>query len=834
MNKPVVLHLTSLTGGGAGQYTMGIHQNMVRDGYDSYVCARGEQLILPTGEVVAIHHKKGALWSRFKRYVLKRIIARSGGVDSKYAPFSLYEHLDFYNPKDLLRALPQKPTHIMVHWVSGYANARYVRTLQELTGAKVYYWMIDEACLAGGCHYPWDCEGYKTGCKDCPMTKSRIIKHAIQKNFLHKQRYIPADAEVVVPTEMDRIRLEQSLLWKGHPWHKMIEIVNEEIFYPIEDAVAQKKELGLPVDKRLILFGSANLSEERKGMKVLIAALQKIEREDLVCVVIGSQDELDIKLPNIRLGRVDIPILAKLYRAVDVFVCPSLEDSGPQMINQSIMSGTPVVAFEMGVALDIVKTGKTGYLAKWNDAEDLANGINYILESSKGDYMKMREHCRRIAIQTFSRGAQKSLLQDIISIKKKVLYVSKNENYGGAARAALRIMRGVQKQGVDAQMFVKSKSSKAEDVISLQQFIPSNPLYKTFDSIVAKIKNQWQHYQWRPYRNREKSVYLSDLCSTCIHNAFIKFDFDIVHLHWINDRFLNIDELKKIKKPIVWTLHDSWPFTSICHVPHECRKYESHCGACPMLVSTEEHDLAYEVFDKKQAVFKGLDLHIVTPSKWIGDCAKRSVLLGQFPVTVIPNCIDTEAFHPMNRKEYAEIINLPPNKKYILFGAMHATTDKNKGFDLLLDALRLLKDINAELIVYGTDEDLSKYDIPMPVHALGYIHETSTLTALYNIADVMAVPSYSEVFGQTASEAMACGTPVVAFRCTGIQEVVEEGCGYLAEPYSAEDLANGIRYCIEHNPDNVLGKTARKSVEKRYAMDVVAEQYKSLYESLCK
>ena len=414
MIKPVVLHLTSLTWGGAGQYTMGIHQNMIRDGYDSYVCMHGEKLFLPYGKAKPIPHKKASLVSRIKRYLLKQIIACTGGVDMKYSPYNLYEHLDFYNPNDLLKVLPQKPTHIMVHWVSGYANAKYVRTLQELTGAKVYYWMIDEACLSGGCHFPWDCEGYKTGCENCPMTKSNIIQSTIRKNFLHKQRYIPKDAEVVLPTEMDRIRLEQSLLWKGHAWHKMIEIVNEEIFYPAEDTAALRKELGLPVDKRLILFGSANLSEERKGMKVLIEALQKIDRDDVVCVVIGSQDKLDIKLPNIRLGRVDIPTLAKLYRVADIFVCPSLEDSGPQMINQSIMSGTPVVAFAMGVALDIVKTGETGYLAKWNDAADMATGIEYILNISKEAYAQMSRDCRDLALKTYSREIQNEIIKSLL------------------------------------------------------------------------------------------------------------------------------------------------------------------------------------------------------------------------------------------------------------------------------------------------------------------------------------------------------------------------------------------------------------------------------------
>lgn len=414
MSKPVILHLTSVLTGGAGQYTMGIHQNMIRDGYDSYVCDYGKQLILPSSEAIEISQKKASWVNRLMRYLLKQIVKSTGGVDMKYAPYNLFEHLNFFNPSDLLKVLPQKPTHIMVHWVSGYANAKYVRTLQELTGAKVYYWMIDEACLGGGCHYPWDCEGYKSGCKDCPMTKSNIIKKTIRKNFLHKLRYIPTDAEVVLPTDMDRRRLEQSQIWKGHAWYKMIEIVNEEIFYPATDADETKKELGLPLDKKLILLGSSYLNEERKGMRVLIESLQKIEREDVVCAVIGSKDELDIKLPNIRLGRVDIPTLAKLYSVADIFVCPSLEDSGPQMINQSIMSGTPVVAFEMGVALDIVKTGETGYLAKWNDSDDMANGINLLLDMPTDKFIQMRRNCRELAEKMYSRKVQNEVINKLL------------------------------------------------------------------------------------------------------------------------------------------------------------------------------------------------------------------------------------------------------------------------------------------------------------------------------------------------------------------------------------------------------------------------------------
>lgn len=415
MSKPVVLHLTSLTFGGAGQYTMNIHQNMITDGYESYVCCKGEQLILPTGAIVNIPLNKSSLVSRLKRYVLRHLISRTGGVDMKYAPYNLFEYLDFYDPNDLLKVLPKKPTHIMVHWVSGYANAKYVRKLQELTGAKVFYWMIDEACLSGGCHFPWNCEGYQNGCEDCPMTTSRIIKHEIRKNFQHKQRYISQDAEIVLPTEMDRLRLEKSQLWKGHIWHKLIEIVNEEVFYPAADRTMLLKKYSLPIDKRIILFGSFNLAEERKGMRVLIESLRMINRSDITCVVIGSNDRLDISIPTIRLGRVDILTLADLYRIADVFVCPSLEDSGPQMINQSIMSGTPVVAFEMGVALDIVKSGETGYLAKWNDAADMAKGINSILDMSLSKLELMRDSCRKMAVHRYSRLVQNRFINELLN-----------------------------------------------------------------------------------------------------------------------------------------------------------------------------------------------------------------------------------------------------------------------------------------------------------------------------------------------------------------------------------------------------------------------------------
>ena len=415
----------------------------------------------------------------------------------------------------------------------------------------------------------------------------------------------------------------------------------------------------------------------------------------------------------------------------------------------------------------------------------------------------------------------------------KVLFINTSDSQGGAARAAIRIMHGVQRDGVYAQMFVKWKNLQADDVVCLSRFIPHNVFYRIGDWIANKIKNKWQHHKWRPYKRTKQDAYMSDLRSTRIHGALQKLDYEIVHLHWINSRFIGIDDLRKIKKPIVWTLHDSWPFTGICHVPYDCKNYETHCGACPIYGSRREKDLANEVFEKKLNVYKDLDIHIVTPSSWLADCAKRSTLLGQFPITVIPNCIDTALYQPMDTLEARKMLKLDPDKTYLLFGAMHALEDANKGFLYLKEALKYVSGANTELLVYGIKDDLERYDLPMPAHSLGYINSDNMMVLLYNAADICVVPSLSENLSNTIMESLSCGTPVVAFNIGGNGDMIDHTKnGYLAKERDCEDLARGIEWCIDNNKDNALGTAARAKVLNNYTIDIVSEQYKQLYQSL--
>lgn len=434
----------------------------------------------------------------------------------------------------------------------------------------------------------------------------------------------------------------------------------------------------------------------------------------------------------------------------------------------------------------------------------------------------------------------------------KVLFVNTNDTYGGAARAAIRIMEGVQQHGVEIQMLVKEKHTRDTAVVSLHQFLPKNKLYRIADWVAQKLKNKYYHWLWRPYSKTKENVFMSDSRGTRLGGALQKLDYDLLHLHWINQRFIKLHDLP-IGKPIVWTLHDSWPFCGVCHYFLDCERYRIHCGECPILHSGKEKDLAYCIFEEKLRAYQDLNLHIVTPSRWLGECAKKSALFGRFPVIVIPNCLETDVYHSLSEQELNERLSVaivrnpalhavkraageksePP---LILYGAVAAATDKIKGFKYLLSALQMLdkQGFEANLIVFGASEsDLPLQFEHIDVHFVGYISDTDTLVTLYNLADVMLVPSLTENLSCAIMESLSCGTPVCCFDIGGNSDMVEHQVnGYLAKEKDSEDLARGICWCLDNNKDTSLSAAARKKVLENYTIERVGQQYTDLYESL--
>ena len=415
----------------------------------------------------------------------------------------------------------------------------------------------------------------------------------------------------------------------------------------------------------------------------------------------------------------------------------------------------------------------------------------------------------------------------------KVLSVCTSDSLGGAARAAYRIHLAVRDLGVDSRMFVKYKGADDPTVLTVDDFIPHNALYRGFDWGRNKIRNIRQHCQWGKYSARS-GYFMSDLRSTDLGRALQRIDYDILHLHWVNMRFLPLEELP-VDKPIVWTLHDSWPFCGICHVPFDCHNYEQGCGCCPGLDSDRNDDLSQKVWKEKKRIYGKREIHIVTPSRWMAECAGKSALFGDRDIHVIPNCIDTVLFSPGDRSKACGHLHLDARKRHILFGSMSATKDPNKGFRYLADALSRIPQEerdSVDLVMLGDDKLPDNLINGLPVLSLGVLRTEADMVAAYRAADLTVVPSLSENLSCTIMESLSCGTPAVAFDIGGNGDMIRHGAnGYLAREKDTEDLAEGILWTLRQDY-GVLSSNARQTVLERFTSRRIGEEYQNLYSML--
>lgn len=408
----------------------------------------------------------------------------------------------------------------------------------------------------------------------------------------------------------------------------------------------------------------------------------------------------------------------------------------------------------------------------------------------------------------------------------KILHIAMSEG-SGAGRAAFRLHDGLLSAGTDSSMLTLWKDSDLKTVAR-----PSNQtsLLKMTQSRLSRIalEKAWGIHETFSV-NRTPSLILDKIQS---------FQPDVINLHWVGWEFLKIEDLRKLQVPIVWTLQDMWPFTGGCHYNGTCDRYKQSCGKCPQIRGDKEHDLSYQVWKRKQNAWQDIDLTIVAPGSWIADCAKESSLFKGRRVETVPFCLDTERYRPIDSAIARNLLNLPQGKQLILFGAFSATSDERKGFQLLSPALKQLSQQGladrAELVVFGSSRPDNPADLGFEAHYLGRLRDDISLALLYAAADVMIVPSLQESFGQTASEALACGTPVVAFNATGLRDIVDhQQNGYLAEPFEVDDLAKGIAWILEDiDRHKLLRNNARKKAENAFRLDLQAKSYLLLYDDL--
>lgn len=388
-----------------------------------------------------------------------------------------------------------------------------------------------------------------------------------------------------------------------------------------------------------------------------------------------------------------------------------------------------------------------------------------------------------------------------------ILTINTFEKTGGAAIAAGRITSALKKHRVN----VSSRSRGGKAGFYIERFII-----------------------WAANGFSKSNLFAVDIanCGEDITELPEFKDADIIHLHWINQGFISISGLKMIiasGKPIVWTMHDMWPCTGICHHARECNNYFDGCHDCQYLRFPGKSDLSSKIYRRKEAAYKKTNITFVTCSKWLKERASHSGLIAGHNLIDIPNPIDTDFYKPFEQRNRKDDFR-------ILFGAAKIT-DKRKGIDYFIETCNILKKkypgLNLKVVCYGQNSEVLSSLITYPVESLGYVSGDAAIRDLYNSVDLFVTPSLEDNLPNTIMEAMACGVPCVGFNVGGIPEMIgHKETGYVAEYKSAEDFADGIAWTLDGTRYEQLSNASRQKVIANYSEDKVAGQYISLYKSL--
>lgn len=421
----------------------------------------------------------------------------------------------------------------------------------------------------------------------------------------------------------------------------------------------------------------------------------------------------------------------------------------------------------------------------------------------------------------------------------RILHASTHERLGGAAVAARRLHLGLLAAGADSRLAVAVRQDDTPNTVLVGGKIARRvirPLALWLERTLPAF------FHAKPEHPAHTSFSLQPSLQ---HRRINAMDRDILHLHWLGEGFVPPWALGRLRGPAVWTIHDTWPFTGGCHYTLSgCERYLERCGRCPELCSRREADLSRLHWNMKRKAVQRLLPVMVSPSRAYAEKAARSGMLRGCRVEHIPHCIDIDVFKPLPKPLARQALNLSPETPVILFGAMDAATDRNKGFDLLCAALALLRDRGErtlQCLVFGAESSESARSpggaaLPFVPRRLGRLGDDISLALAYSAADMFVCPSRVESFSQTTLESMACGTPVVGFSVGGIPDMVEHGVnGYLAAPQNPEELAAGIASLLrDEELRRNMGQAGRKKAEREFSSDVIARRYISLYEDALK
>lgn len=405
----------------------------------------------------------------------------------------------------------------------------------------------------------------------------------------------------------------------------------------------------------------------------------------------------------------------------------------------------------------------------------------------------------------------------------KVLHISQSSNEGGAARAAYRIHLAQKSNGLESSMLVSTLGSHKVGVT-----LPKITAWRIIRRVLSPLLDATVARLQTPVN---KGLHSPGVSSSISWREINRSDADVVNLHWVQSGLLSIYAISRIKKPMVWTLHDMWAFSGAEHYDSDSGRWTESYSKNSRPEQDKGIDLNRAVYRVKK-YFLTNKIHIVAPSTWMRDCVSESSLMSKWPVRVIPYPIDKTFWRPEDKKNSRELLGLPSARLVILVGALGIGSDSRKGFDLFLSSLDLIKAKVPDVVfaVFGDPPEPNSVFSRGDLHFLGRLSDDLSLKLAYSAADVFVVTSRQDNLPNTVLEAQACGTPVVAFDVGGLRDAISHlNTGYLAEPFNLEDLAQGVGLMASEAQHSSISKASQVRASTIFSPESVSSQYLALY-----
>jgi glycosyltransferase involved in cell wall biosynthesis len=401
----------------------------------------------------------------------------------------------------------------------------------------------------------------------------------------------------------------------------------------------------------------------------------------------------------------------------------------------------------------------------------------------------------------------------------KVLQLATYDGGQGAARATLRLHRALRDVGIQSTLRV-AQANSGDPWVRAPRGKPRQAL--------ALLRSSASWWLQKPQHSANPVTHSVAALPSWLDRELNTTGADLLHLHWVQDEFLSVEAIGRLNGPLIWTLHDSWAFCGSEHYPASIsdQRFREGYERCNRPLGDRGLDLDRWTWRRKRRAWASLlpRLQLIAPSHWMAEQAAASALLAGVPCAVIPNALPS-VFRPILRAQARALLDWPQGRRLLLFGAIGGAEDARKGLDLLAAALARLAGERCDLETVLLGQSTPAQGLALPCRNLGRFHDDLSLALAYAAADVVVVPSRLDNLPQAASEALACGTPVVAFRQGGMADLIDHRRnGYLADPFDPVDLARGVAWCLD-SPGLVTSPSRLQS----WSPAAVAVAHRELY-----